>query len=677
VTRDVEVFIDRVGHDQDVWVTCPEPLSGTFHLMCSNARYTHIDGVCGERCPVESVSIPGALFQSVQTDHLEKANYTCSEGYSGLVITTCSFGTLTFNNTCSADCVAGVARVNGLNISHGAIRAWEVKPAEMCPSGYTGSIALTCMDAVVHIASGECSAYCEPGSYVEDAFEVGHPAIDHGVSLEQPCPSPFSGSLLLHCHDGNVSRLGGACYEDCRQGNYTLRPGVVHTHGHIGHGENITGFTCPSGFFGTFTLSCLDGIVSSSDMCLAGCQPAEVLGASHGLLAHDELATLPCRASGEMTVRCYDGSVQVLAGYCFRHCAAGSTKDANNVLIEHGDIEPNRTAVGQCSGLSTGTVTLLCNDGAVEEQPLPGDGCLRGCPATTATTADGASVEVPTIEHGAWLLMSCPDDELGVLTISCADGEITVDGKCGSDNCPAGEISDAGALLEYPNMNHGSEVGPFACGGDGYVGEASISCNFGVTRVARVTLLSSSWPTVGPYVNDTQLFPEEDRFTLCECCLPLETPPEDTAASQDETGILVWVTLIVAALCLAVAFAVGFVVFMQAQQMAANNSLRKVMPVDDVEAAKTADAEVAKPPKQILDAEAFTEPSQQLEIVVAAQADPASAPEDAEQAAEVHEDLGDKVAEPQDAVEMPELVEMKSDVGAEEPAEPAASQPDA
>jgi len=594
VTRDLPVTIGRVGHEKETWVTCPEPLSGQFRLLCQNSRYTVLEGECGERCRALFMEIPGSSFEAQQLDHLQVANYSCLEGYTGLVITECQFGELDINNTCSLDCANGTAVLaGGLEVDHGAMRAYEVTPLLPCPPGFDGGLALTCRDGVVSQAYGECLSNCGSGWYRQGELEVPHFQINHGESLDQVCPPPLFGSVLLSCQDGIVELMSGDCYDNCLPGNFTVRQGVVQEHAIIGHNSITDPFQCPSGFFGSFRLGCLDGVVNRSEgVCLADCQPASIAGTSHGLLAHNEVVSLTCDTLGQMTVQCFDGSVQTLSGYCFQRCEAGFILDPNGVEIEYGLIEHNRSLVGQCSGLSTGTVSVYCFDGVVEAVPLDGEGCLRGCPANAnASAEDGTSIATPVLAHGSWDEIACPAGQLGILTARCSDGQLSVLGRCGSENCQAGSLEDDGATLVYPDMNDGSEVGPVACTSDdaAYIGEARIACANGVTTVGEVTIVSSSWPTSGPFVNDTQESPEEDRIILCGCCLPLDNPNQGGTVPSNDTGVLVWMAATIGTVCLGLAFGVGFYYFMHSHHAlhhGSHHQSNKVVPEESIQPAK-------------------------------------------------------------------------------------------
>ncbi|CAJ1392478.1 unnamed protein product [Effrenium voratum] len=533
-TRHTSLDLEEVWHDTGVWKEdCPEDLSGQVYIHCFDRVLRVLEGQCGERCQSQRLEVDGAKFLSPVLDHAETFLQPCIEPYSDFVNLTCIFGELHVTSNCRLGCFANTTVLpGGAQVPYpNLVSGYTSQPA--CPPGFVGSVTLICDDGSIKVHSGACNSHCAAGLFQgPSGYFVSHLEIQYNETR----------LLRLRCL-GTVVIEEGECPRNCLEGAMLVRSGVIMPHTSMEHGEVSNERKCPVNFVGSIRLRCSDSVVSvASGQCYEHCGYGQVQGAEYRNLEHEAYVSIMCPEVGQIKIKCLDGVTEVLEGECLYGCQKGTIPDPNGVPLQFPSFPHGTKINGTCSNLGVGQVELICNNTAVS---VVSGACLRHCPPQSTQSRDGSNISTPYIEHLQQDAVECPAPLPGTLALYCNDYVTTVfDGVCGDMNCPEGEITSNGAVVQHPAINDQRRAGPGSCG-ENYLGQPVFTCDTGKASVLAVNLIRQpripGVDNVSQKIGSDYNFTEEDRFKLCGCCLPPPSRPDvDALQGVDSLVIIYW-----------------------------------------------------------------------------------------------------------------------------------------
>lgn len=230
-------------------------------------------------------------------------------------------------------------------------------------------------------------------------------------------------------------------------------------------------------------------------------------------MGHNTMVTVPCPASGVVTLLCYDSKVTNFESICFQSCSNTDLFDIRGIKISwvvpipHQQLYP-----APCDPtIASGTADIVCTDG---EPRIQSSNCRLNCPkgSIRQPDPDGLYSYPIILTHSALLdgeteSSVCPALLAGRVILKCSDSVVSIDsGSCGTSNCmPSESEAGEGLSVAYPQLNHG-EVYDTQCG-KGFIGDIRFRCNEGVAIREWIKL---------DILDITQ---QITTVELCECCL--------------------------------------------------------------------------------------------------------------------------------------------------------------
>jgi len=419
---------------------------------------------------------------------------TCPWPYVGSLRVRCGlYGVFLEVGRCKSACSGGVVITGNFDVPYPQILHGQLYEAP-CPQGASGIVVLTCLDGAATWEYGNCGYDCVLGSLTAGDAVLTYPALNHTQEMNFTCPSGTTGNVTLKCDDAFTKVAHGMCEYDCPAGNLSLdvdgTTGMIFYGDFISGEENDTSCEPENNFTGDLTIQCYRGKVNITvGRCYRHCLPSKVgpgvKAVPHGRMEHLEEKTLQCEPGfvGDIRVRCNDSFVTILSGECMMDCVASSV-DSNGVNVPHGPMNHSGHAEVMCPWPTyTGNLSLTCNDGAVGYTGECGRNCGSGY-----VESKGAIVWYTFIQHLVQVNITCPYPWVGYLTLGCYDDDARwISGWCGRV-CPSGSTVSNGASVYYPIMNH-SQTKYFSCQalfntGLTFSGGISIECWDG-TALAR------------------------------------------------------------------------------------------------------------------------------------------------------------------------------------------------
>lgn len=428
---------------------------------------------CRGRCSTTCLGYTYAPCEKVCTLHGDPSKLNNTEEADGWTTVNGGGKIETSSGRCGTNCYvrmgpcsAGVVASNGAALSHGPMPFNAMRTAT-CPTPFVGTLQLRCVLNGAIIEAGRCRSPCPPGMVKDGNFDVFYPQILHGLEVAAPCPEGANGAIVVSCLDGQASRMSGRCGYNCVTGSLKVGDAAV-PYPFLVH-EDMVDVKCPNGTAGMVRLQCVDSrIYIVHGLCQAECPasgfPLAVGSPSgfvtygmvrHGLLNNTQNVSLECAPksnfTGNITLRCHRGNVDIVGGRCRRHCRADKIGEGVKAVY-HPKLQDLSKVTLKCYKGFIGELDIECDDGNVTL--LKGE-CMMHCPSNTITS-NGLHMIRPNMTHNSSTNITCPAGYTGVLTIDCFDGAISFEGFCGK-NCPAGYVHSNTADVFHRALLSGSE----------------------------------------------------------------------------------------------------------------------------------------------------------------------------------------------------------------------------
>ena len=242
---------------------------------------------------------------------------------------------------------------------------------------------------------------------------------------------------------------------------------------------NVAG-TCGTGYTGTCSYNCNEEMWEQATKCFAQCPADFNIGtcssssdpANHG----DRGVTGSCATgyTGTCSLNCNDGMWEEDSNSCFAQCPADfniGTCSSSSDPANHGD----RGVTGSCATDYTGTCSLNCSEGMWEEDS---NMCFAQCPATSNTSnIEGCSL--PVSNHNDMNVVgTCGTGYTGTCSYNCNEGMWAEDSNMCFAQCPAdSDIHTCSSSSNPANHNDMNVAGSCATG---YTGTCSLNCDDGM-----------------------------------------------------------------------------------------------------------------------------------------------------------------------------------------------------
>lgn len=376
LTMDGGAFVrypDLVSGDQ-FDLDCPDGYVGFARLECGDVVPFVQAGACYAHCPAERFYHGIWDVEHDLIYHTDTVEIPCKEGFDGYVVLKCTAGTVTLEEGgCYKRCANGrfIVRM-GITMRHARLAHDEVTPSMPCPEGYVGSVRLLCTNGIVSIGEGGCPSHCSSGVLQGSRYK----AMLHLENASLMCP--VAGTLQVSCVDGEVTQLGGLCYQGCEAGMLRDENGSSIMYPTIDHLGNVTG-ACGDGRSGYVQVNCSDGVAMLDALpgqrCFLHCTEGVNLTTSDGAIIyappidHGQQVPVKCPATpGTVTVRCSDSVLYIGEGNCGpSNCAAGKL-EVGQTKVPHPEINDGfeTEAPSQCPGEYLGEAIFSCKNGTVE-----------------------------------------------------------------------------------------------------------------------------------------------------------------------------------------------------------------------------------------------------------------------------------------------------------------------
>eukprot|EP00930_Biecheleria_cincta_P039078 TRINITY_DN26884_c0_g1_i1.p1 TRINITY_DN26884_c0_g1~~TRINITY_DN26884_c0_g1_i1.p1 ORF type:complete len:1376 (-),score=103.66 TRINITY_DN26884_c0_g1_i1:40-4167(-) len=453
---------------------CPYPHRSSVRIFCSQEGITVTSGRCLRPCNSGFVVDKNFRVQYPPTLDSLYGVGRCPTGTLGNMTVLCSDGVATWViGQCGTNCPSGSLKSGTAAVHYGQMKH-EERRIHACPYGWTGTVVLECINALVDAVSGRCQRHCDagrvntttsgPGGPADGLGWASHPQLAHLDGVDAPCNSTdmmLTGSLVVFCKDGNVSAeySQGYCQKHCTNG--TFPHGIANLtravkHGVIEHHSNVS-LECNPGFRGIFNLTCDNGqVIHTAGYCYMNCIPGSItsntVNLPHPYMTHGEPMTLVCPTAnhnGTIDVVCEDGAVVPKSGFCGENCPPGFVY-SNGARTTHTELVHGEVKNFSCPYPWGDQLEMRCYDGSTRFSGRCGRQCLGG-----TVTLNGAVVFFRPLEHGEAANFSCGTQFPGSLsftghvTISCWDYRTSVIGACYPD-CTAGRIRNNGARIIAP-----------------------------------------------------------------------------------------------------------------------------------------------------------------------------------------------------------------------------------
>ena len=182
-----------------------------------------------------------------------------NSNYDGILKYNCSEVNFiaTILQSCKMKCTfAGATGISPSSISDGVNKLTCDQP------GYKGEYIITCTNGVITDTKGVCkSSICSAVGGYSGMFELLN--ISSGASSSKaPCQSGYSGSFSYTCSEG-VSTVNDFCYADCSVSAFGINGevdlGAGNFRATVKHGDSE--INCRSGYLGgKISVSCVDGV---------------------------------------------------------------------------------------------------------------------------------------------------------------------------------------------------------------------------------------------------------------------------------------------------------------------------------------------------------------------------------------------------------------------------------
>jgi hypothetical protein len=267
--------------------------------------------------------------------------------------------------------------------------------------------------------SGSCQANCTVG-----IAGVNLTSVNAGASGNFTCGSGYTGSPSYSCSNG-VLTAGSCCTTGytmvsgiCRANCAVSIAGVSTTSVNAGASGN---FTCVSGYTGSPSYSCNNGVLTAGS-CQANCA-VSIAGVSTTSVSGGASGNFTC-GSGYSGLPSYSCSNGVLtAGSCQANCAV-SIAGVSTTSVS-GGASGNFT----CGSGYSGSPSYSCSNGVLT---------AGSCQANCAVSITGVSTT--SVNAGASGSFTCSGGYSGSVSYSCTNGSLSTSGSCnvtqsGYDGC--------------------------------------------------------------------------------------------------------------------------------------------------------------------------------------------------------------------------------------------------
>mmetsp|Transcript_16875 Transcript_16875/g.41820 ORF Transcript_16875/g.41820 Transcript_16875/m.41820 type:complete len:2471 (-) Transcript_16875:766-8178(-) len=487
-------------HDSILNAPCkPSPLTyGFIQVKCSNGIISALGEACKFNCPAGSIEA-GTGGHSLQMFHgyLEdwhSVDVVCPTAqWTGTVQLSCRNGLLSRreSDVCMRHCNVDYLVSNGLNIPMGMQLMHDSLTNVTCAAGgnpkFAGKLQVHCFNGAVNVI-GRCGQFCASTMLISNDAMVLTYRQDHDETRGYPCPSPWTGVLILSCDDQKINEEA-SCGQMCYASTHLVR-GISNmpfpkagdvAQGMIGidHGKTYDA-GCPVAtdslsYTGGLVLQCDNGEVTEhSGACFWNCDKLIVNSGGFpqtiDYLKHDTNDTFTCAAgldTGYLVLRCFDQQLTIEKGSCAASpCPPGSVKAVatRDAALPHPLIFHLGQVTLTCPEPYTGTLTLACDNKAIT---FPFANCGNRCqvngtiyPNTLNTYGlpiyGGIKIYTPLMDHSTQVSLTCPANTKGTVTIECDDGTPKqVAGGCNNPCPPDMFVTPTGALIPLLYMEHG------------------------------------------------------------------------------------------------------------------------------------------------------------------------------------------------------------------------------
>jgi hypothetical protein len=440
-------------------ISCASHFTGGYVLKCGeNATWELVEGACLAQCNGTLLEAQTGTHNAIMPDDWTSTStvkeFSCVSRYTGGYTATCTngvWGGVTGN--CLAQCNDELIGTQTSAVNYVSIAGWTnsgIEKAFSCATGYTGEYKATCNNGIWINLVGACVNQCRNSNITSQttaqnvALDSGF--TDAGVTRHFDCAAEYNGGYDAICSDGSVeggipgnwSDLSGMCYRQCNLENLSaeLLLNYIPRIGLVDSGSTNIAYVCEEGYEGTPLFSCNNGeFTKTSGNCLPSPCPTSTIVAQTAITHYGTIPSQSVASGSNYDIACatnYNG------GYVAQ-CFAG-------------------TWIGV-----TGECRLQCNKAVV---PLS----VVGAMAQTGT--------VPSGTEG--VLFNCLEHYTGGYTLSCFDGEWTVNGICLAQ-CNKAKLPDlvTHTAPEIGWANSGDMLVPFTCQLPDYHGGYRLNCNDG------------------------------------------------------------------------------------------------------------------------------------------------------------------------------------------------------
>ncbi|NCA28375.1 MAG: hypothetical protein EBS92_03765 [Proteobacteria bacterium] len=249
--------------------------------------------------------------------------------YSGILQYSCDeLGSYTITETCKQSCTFQATGVSQVTIPYGSNKV------DCNQSGYKGGYIITCNNGISAIQSGGCSDSKCSSIGGSSGMKLLTNIISGTSSTFGICESGYSGSYSYSCENG-ISNVTDLCYQNC---NFSLIGAETKT---LTHGDSTV--ACASGYSGQgVSVNCNDGVILVKNNNCIKVDKCTV-GVGTGMVSKEVLSDGILKSDGT----CKSGFT---GSYSYK-CSSNNISETTNNCV------PTNCVVGDQLGLTPKTVT--------------------------------------------------------------------------------------------------------------------------------------------------------------------------------------------------------------------------------------------------------------------------------------------------------------------------------
>lgn len=484
--------MDLVNESGEVPVWIPG-FVGVLSVRCDDGDVQLLKGACKMHCSEGIMISNNVMLDYRNMSNGESINLTCPPTHTGILLTTCDDGSVSYRGTCGINCPASTVKSNSAVVDLPMINHNDdpaVFTTWQCPGPYVGNISVRCFMGALRW-EGYCNKACTAGRWERPSSSaiVKYPQLNHTQKYSGKCEPKFpklsySGSVSFVCVDGEVKSTGG-CYSDCTAGQIDNN-NIKIDYGFIPVDTTLLVPCLPNDWYGIVSILCdLGSPKVVNGTCGMPCRPLiYTSSATRGFemtmpdIKHQMSARVTCprEVSGQLYMSCDNKRLTVLEGSCGERCPSESLAvyGANFFTPAMQHLE---SFDQPCMTPYLGKVNVRCKLGKLNVT----SGCKQGCWGGNVTIAGGALLRYPDLISGERFSISCPLEYAGFVTLQCGDQVPFVQaGEC-YKHCDPGRY-----FTDFWNVEHGqifhSDTAEVKCDAafDGY---AVLKCNDGVVSL--------------------------------------------------------------------------------------------------------------------------------------------------------------------------------------------------